>query len=147
MAYTLQQTINACLPYMEYSPLNAGTGNEPAISIASTVRSTILNPPLTWPENRAEFALTGTNALVQGQQDYTFNITDFAYLEKISLLSADGTYGFELNDIYNTYILGIPSTGTGAQAQPNAACVKFYTPGTSVSIRFLSMPIRHTREL
>lgn len=138
MAYTLQQTINWAQTYIEYSPLTAGTGNEPAISIGSMVRSTILNAPFTWPWNRAEFPFAALLALQPNVQDYVFPITDFAYLEKVSLLTADGSYGFELEDVHNTNILGIASPE--ATAQPNSAAVKFYTPGTSVAIRFLSVP-------
>jgi len=140
MGYTLQQTINWAQTFIEYSPLTAGTNSEPAISIATMVRNTILNAPFTWPWNRNEFALTGGTALIAGQQDYTVNITDFAYLEKVSLLTVDSSYGWELKDVYNTNILGIPATGTTEQAQPNAAAVKLYTPGTSVVIRFLPPP-------
>jgi hypothetical protein len=139
MAYSLQQSINWAQTYIEFSPLSAGTNNEPAISVASMVRNTILNAPMCWPWNRAEFSLTGVNALQLGVQDYTFPVTNFAYLEKISLLEpAPGTYGYELTDIYNINTLGVASTN--ATAQPKAAAVKFYVPGTSVSIRFLSNP-------
>lgn len=138
--YTLQQSIDFAKTFIEYSPLTAGVNFEPAISIGSMIRNTILNAPFTWPENRAEFVLSGATALVAGTQDYTFNITDFAYLEKVSLLSVDGTHGFELKDVYNTNILGIPATGTTEQSEPNACAVKFYTPGTSVALRFLGIP-------
>src|ERR1700677_2490217 len=142
MAYTLEQTINWSQTYIEYSPLTAGTANEPAISIASMVRSTILNSPLTWPWNRNEFLISTATPpnLTAGTQDYVFNISDFAYLEKVSLLSADGSYGYEIKNCYNTNILGVPTTGTGGQAEPNGCAVKFYTPGTSVALRFLSVP-------
>jgi len=138
--YTLYQTINYTQTFIEYSPVTAGTNLEPAISIANMIKSTMLNAPLFWPWNRNEFVLSGATALVQGQQDYIFNVTDFAYLEKVSLLTADGSYGFELKDVYNTNILGIAATATGAQAQPNAAAIKYYTPGTSIAMRFLSNP-------
>jgi hypothetical protein len=125
--------------FIQYAPLGAGTNNEPANSIATGIRNTILNSPFTWPWNRNEFILVGPTALQQGVQDYTFPITDFAYLEKVSLLSADGKYGYEVKDVYNTNTLGIPSLSTG-QAQPNAVSVKSYIPGISVSLRFLSVP-------
>ena len=143
MAYTLTQSINWAQTYIEYSPLTAGTNSEPAITMASMIRSTILNSPFTWPWNRAEYVINTPNtpaSLTAGAQDYTFTITDFAYLEKISLLSADGTYGFEIQDVHNTNILGISGTTSAAQAQPNSAAVKLYTPSTSVSLRFLSVP-------
>ena len=142
--YTLTQSINWAQTYIEYSPLNAGTSFEPALSIASMIRSTILNAPLTWAFNRGEYRINTPNtpaSLTAGIQDYVFNITDFAYLEKISLLDAAGQYGYELTDIYNTNILGIPADNNpSAQAQPNAAAVKYYSPGTNVAIRFLSVP-------
>ena len=232
MSYTLLQTINWAKPYVQYMPLYAGINFEPAISIASIVRSTILNAPFTWPWNRGEYSISSSasawisgysyavgnmvtyggstyvcitanavtswtagdwavvsaasvwaaittylvgnqvtyngvtyvcvvpvtsgnyaswateagcwaivsSSLAAGIQDYVFPITDFAYLEKISLLAADGSYGYELADVYNRNILGIAGVGTSAQAQPKAACVKLYTPGTSVAIRFLSNP-------
>ena len=132
--YTLQQSINSSQTYIQYVPLTAGVDNEPAISIGNTVLSTILTPPFTWPFNRNEFAIS----LIAGQQDYVFDVTDFAYLEKVSLLSTDGNEGFEIKSVYNINSLGIASdTQT---AQPNSASVKSYIPGTSVSIRFLSIP-------
>ena len=141
MSYTLQQTINFCQTYIEYSPLTAGTNLEPAISIANMVRNSIINPPLTWPWNRNEYLINTPNSpasLTINQQDYIFNITDFAYLETISLLSTDGNDGFQINDIYNTNTLAVASPTQ--VAQPNSASVKFYTPNTSVAIRFLSIP-------
>ena len=116
MGLTLQDTLNFCETYIQYSPLTAGTNFNPAITIASMARNTILNAPFTWSWNRNEFALTGGTALVQGTQDYVFNVADFAYLEKISLLSTDNSYGYELKDIYNTNTLGIPTTGTARTA-------------------------------
>ena len=133
--YTLTQSINWSQPYIEYVPLNVGTAWEPALSVATMVRNSILNPPFTWPFNRNEYT---SLSLVQGTQDYTASITDFAYLEKVSLLNADG-FGFELDDVYNTNILGVPSLTKG-QGQPNSCAVRYYVPNTSVSLRFLSVP-------
>lgn len=142
--YTLQNTINWAQTYIEFAPITQGVNFEPAISIATMIRNTILTAPFTWPFNRNEYAINIPNvpaSLTQGVQDYTFPITDFAYLEKLSLLSADESYGYELKDVYNTYILGIPASGdVSAQAQPNGVSVKFYNPGTSVSLRFLGVP-------
>lgn len=130
--YTLQQTINYSQTFIQYSPLTAGIGQEPATTIANTVRNTIMNSPATWPWNRAEYTAP---ALTAGTQDYTFPITDFGYLEKITLTNTDG-YQFELKNIHNTYILA-PST---EQSQPEAACVKFVNYGTNVAIRFMATP-------
>src|ERR1700693_1013909 len=59
--YTLTQTINFSQTYIEYSPLTAGAGFEPALSIASMIRSTIMNSPFTWPWNRNEWAIGSPN--------------------------------------------------------------------------------------
>src|ERR1700677_3173336 len=143
MAYTLAQSINWAGQIIRQFPLTAGTGFEPALSIGTMVRNTILNAPFTWPWNRNEYTIGPPNtpaSLTAGTQDYTFGITDFAYLEKISLLSADGSYGYELEDIHNTNILGIAGVTAAAQAQPNSAAVQLYTPGVNLSLRLLSNP-------
>ena|ERR1700727_2162624 len=137
--YTLLQSINAARPYIQYSPLNAGTGFEPAVSIGSTVRNTILNPPFYWPWNRKE---NTTLTTVIGQQDYVVNITDFGYLEKVTLkatvVNASGIFRqFEIKNIYNTYILAPSDTDNG---EPDSCCVKMVTYGTSVAIRFIAVP-------
>ena len=134
MAYTLQQSVDWAQTYIQYVPLTAGVANEPAISIGNMVMSTILAPPFTWPFNRDEFDIT----LVASQQDYTFGVTDFAYLEKVSLLSVDGNDGFELKSVYNTNSLGRATQNQ--TAQPNSVSVKQFTPGTNVDLRFLSIP-------
>lgn len=135
MSYTLQNTLNYVAGFIQGEPIYAWTGFEPACSIGTTVRNTICNAPFTWPWNRNENAIILN--LVQGQQDYTVALTDFAYLEKITLKQATGNqYQFEIKNIHNTYVLGV---GT-KQAQPDACCVKYYTPGTSVVLRFLGVP-------
>jgi hypothetical protein len=102
------------------------------------VRNTILNAPFTWPWNRNEYLISsGTPPnLVAGTQDYVFNIPDFAYLEKVSLFYADKSKAIEIQDVYNTNILGVAI----AKAEPNAAAIKYYSPGSTVAVRFLSVP-------
>lgn len=135
MSYTLQNTLNYVAGFIQGQPINAWTGFEPACSIGTTVRNTICNAPFTWPWNRNENSVILN--LVQGQQDYTVALTDFAYLEKITLQQTTGNlYQFEIKNIHNTYVLGVGSK----QAQPDACCVKYYTPGTSVTLRFLGVP-------
>jgi hypothetical protein len=139
MSYTLQQSLNFSAPFIQGQPIYAWTGFEPAVSIATTVRNTICNAPFTWAWNRNENSSLLT--LAAGQQDYTIALTDFAYLEKITLKQtianpSGNFYQYEIKNIHNTYVLG-PGT---KQAQPDACCVKYYTPGTSVSLRFLGVP-------
>jgi hypothetical protein len=136
MAYTLLQSVNFAQPFIEYAPLTAGASNEPAISIGSMVRNTLLNPPFTWGWNRAEDSSTST---VAGTQDYTINLTDFAYLEKVALTDVTGNV-FELKDVYNTNALAKGTATAGARQRPNSVSVKSVSFSTSVSIRFMGVP-------
>lgn len=132
MANTLQSTINSALPFVYYAPLNAGTNNEPAVSIANTIRNSMLSPPMTWNFNRVEDSSQQTT--VNGQ-DYTYTKTDFGFLEKASLIDSTGKV-FEIKDVYNTAAL---SQG-GDQQRPSAIAVILNTPGTSFKIRFMGIP-------
>lgn len=134
MAYTLQQSINWARTFIQYGPLTAGINNEPAISIANTVQNTICNAPLTWGWNRAEyFGLTLTTAV----QDYTVLLTDFSFLERVSLRTADTLFAYELKDVYNSDVLGV---SVSPPSQPKSVAVKFVTYGTSLALRFLGLP-------
>ncbi len=48
----LQNSINLAQTFVEYVPLTAGLGQEPAASVASMIRNSMLNPPMTWFYNR-----------------------------------------------------------------------------------------------
>lgn len=132
MAYTLNQSIAWAQSFVQFSPLTAGTGNEPALSTANMVQNTVMNAPFTWPWNRNQNSATST---VQGTQDYTFSLTDFNFLEKASLTDANNKI-WEIKDVYNTQALTISSE----QARPNAACISSLTQGTSFSLRFMAVP-------
>ena len=88
MARTLQQTINWATTFVNYLPLNVGTGNEPAMSNANHVQQLFFLPNLDpWPFNRG----TASFQTVAGVQDYTVSIMagspplpSFGYLETAS---------------------------------------------------------------
>ena len=132
MAYTLQQTINFASAFIQYSPLVAGTGSEPAISIASIIKNSILSAPLCWSFNRFEDSSLQTAV---GVQDYTIALTNFGFLEKVSLTDSKGGTQ-EIKDIYNTNAL----SKSAIQQRPSAVSVISYTPGVSVRLRFLGVP-------
>ena len=139
MSLTLLDTLNFSAGFIQGEPIYAWTGYNPAVTIATMVRNTIMNAPFTWPWNRNES--TGLLTLAAGTQDYTVALTDFAYLEKISLLATapvppSATYQYEIKNIHNTYALAAGRK----QSQPDSACVKYYTPGTNLSLRFLAVP-------
>src|SRR5690349_4050182 len=132
MAYTLQQSINWAQCFVQFDPLTAGSGNEPALSTANMIQNTIMNAPFTWPWNRAENTATPT---VIATQDYTFNLSNFNFLEKVSLTDSNGKI-FEVKDVYNTNAI----TKASEPGRPNAACVSSLTQGTSFTLRFIAVP-------
>src|ERR1700690_379709 len=133
MAYTLNQSIAWAQAMLStYIPLTAQTGSEPAISIGNMVVTFILNPPFTWPFNRAENTSTTTTA---GTQDYTIAATDFGFMESMTLTKSAKSWA--VPRIYNSANLG---TSSEQSARPEACCVRFITPGTSIAVRFLSAP-------
>lgn len=134
MAYTLNQSIAWAQSMLgSYIPLTAQTGSEPAISIANGVVSFMQNPPFTWPTNRAEDTSLTTAA---GTQDYTLSITNFGFLEKVTLKNA-ANKSWEIKRVYNNDSLGV---STEILSRPEAVSVRIITPGTNVMIRFLSAP-------
>jgi hypothetical protein len=136
MAYTVQQSISYAQTYCNYLPLAVGTGNEPALSIANEIQNMVLNAPFTWGWNRNENSATSTSA---GTQDYTLSLTDFSFLEKVTLTDPTGIV-HQVQDVYNTAALGLGDVTTAQQALPNAASVQLVTFGTSVKLRFLPVP-------
>lgn len=144
--YTLQQTINWARTFIQYSPLTAGLGGEPAITAANMVITTIDNPPFTWPWNRVENDSILT--LSANQQDYpNIALTDFSFLEKVSLATTDGPgsqpgqtpkpYSYELTDVYNNLTAGISQSG---MAEPKSVYVLSVNYGQNVTLRFLPVP-------
>lgn len=136
MSTTIQNTIDFSAPFIEYSPLAVGTGDQPAIGIANEVQNTIMNPPFTWPWNRNENSATST---VAGTQDYTFSIVDFGFLEKVSLTDSSGNI-FEALDVYNNASLATASSNVTKCGRPNGASVLLVTYGTSFKLRFSCPP-------
>ena len=134
MPYTLQQSVSFAETYIQYSPLTVGTGNEPAISIANEIQNTMTNPPLTWGWNRNENSSLTINS---SSQNYTVALTDFNFLEKVTLTDTTGNV-FEVLDIYNTAALG--KSGSNKNGRPNAVSVISVIYGTSVNLRFMSVP-------
>lgn len=136
MAYTLQQSIYWSSAFIQGSPLTAWTTNEPALSMGSMIRTMMTSAPFVWGWNRAESSATST---VAGTQDYTLSLTDFGFLEKVSLSDTAGNV-WEIKDIYNTSALAKASTLAANRQRPSAVSVKAVTYGTSVSLRFSGVP-------
>lgn len=90
----LQSTVNTAQLFLHSAPLATvgGVANEPAFTIANTVMSLILAPPLAWPWNRSTKEIT----LVVGTQDYTASIPNFGWLETASVTVNDTTFQLEI---------------------------------------------------
>lgn len=136
MSTTIQNTIDYCLTQIQYSPLSVGTANEPALTIANVIQSTVFNAPFTWGFNRAEDSSLST---VAGTQDYTVNLTDFGYLEKVTLTDPNGVV-FEVMDVYNVGALGKADASANKRGRPNSVSVILLTYGTSLKLRFIGVP-------
>jgi len=106
------------------------------MSIGNEVQNLILNAPFTWGWNRTEDSSTVTTP---GVQDYVVNLTDFSYLEKVSLTAPDGSV-YELKDVYNTLARGIADPSTLKRQRPQACCIIMVTYGTSIKVRFMGVP-------
>lgn len=133
---TIQNSIDFSQPFLLYSPISAGANNEPAITIANEVQNLVAGPPFSWAWNRGENSSTST---VAGTQDYTIPVTDFAYLEMISLTDSNNVV-YQVLDIYNNKPRGIADARKSQQSRPNGASVLQVTYGTSVKIRFMGVP-------
>jgi hypothetical protein len=132
MSLNLQNTLNWAAPFIQYSPLTAGLGQEPAVSIASMIRNSILNPPQTWYFNRN----TATFNTVVGQQDYTeASVLDFAFVEKVSIQDDQGNI-YEIKDLYNNRALS-PSS---FQQRPTAMSVESASSTAGCVFRFMGVP-------
>jgi hypothetical protein len=140
MATTIQNIIDYSLTYIQYSPLAVGTGNQPAIGIANENQFLITSAPFTWGWNRNETGPTNNpQSTTPGVQDYVFPITDFGFLEKVSLADPNGKV-FEVLNVYNTAALAIADTSVNKRARPESAAVISVNYGTSFKLRFIAVP-------
>lgn len=131
----LQQTINWAQTQVEYMPLTAGLGQEPAVSAATAIRDAFLSAPMTWYWNRASFTLASPT--VKGTQDYSVplsSVPDFGFLEKVALTDPNGKI-WEIKDIYNS----APLSPASDQQRPNGAAIQS-TTATDLLLRFIGVP-------
>ena len=77
---TIQGTLNWASAFILNRPSIgvSGTYQEPALTIANLIMSTVLSPPFAWSWNRN----TTTFTTVAGTSDYTVAMSDFGWLEK-----------------------------------------------------------------
>jgi hypothetical protein len=132
MSYTLANSITWSEAFIGALTPTVFTGSEPAMSTANTIVSLILNPPFTWPWNRA----TATQAITNGGgQDYTVSNATFGFLEACFITDTNNNV-IQLEDVFNNKALSLTSQPT----RPNAVAVQSQVYGTSFSTRFSPLP-------
>jgi hypothetical protein len=135
MSLNLQNTLNWAAPYIQGVPMTSWIGGEPALTIASMIRNSMLSAPLTWFFNRNEV----TFSTVLGQQDYTVaTMPDLAFVETVSLTDDQGNI-YTIKDVYNNLALAV----SAFQQRPSAMSVESSSIIASVlnyKLRFLGVP-------
>jgi hypothetical protein len=123
---TLQNTINWASGYIFSQPAALGAANEPAITIANTVKQAILGPPFVWRWNRAT---PGAQTLTAGTQDYAIALGTFGFLEKAWVTWASGASVQEIEQIVDVLsvetVQDQPTGRIAAQLDDNAGNITF----------------------
>jgi hypothetical protein len=73
------------MPFIGYQPVNI-SNSEPAVTAANLTKQTILGAPFKWNYNRGEFSF----ATEPNDQDYFLPLTDFGFLERVTLTDSKG---------------------------------------------------------
>jgi hypothetical protein len=81
----LQASALFSMPFLGYQPVNI-SNSEPAVTAANLTKQTILGPPFKWNYNRGEF----TFPTEPQDQDYYLPLTDFGFLERVTLTDSKG---------------------------------------------------------
>jgi hypothetical protein len=142
MAQTIQNSIDYAQTQIQYSPLNVGAANEPAITIANEIQNLFFGPPFTWGFNRAENGPATNNVLTlsPGTQDYIVPVTDFSFMETATTTDPATGETFTISDVYNTKNLSTGDVSVNKRGRPNSVSVRMVQFGTNITLRFLGVP-------
>lgn len=99
---TLGQSVGFAQTYGGFKQLTIGTNNEPAITSANIILTTLLSPPFCWNWNRASVSFP----TVVGQQDYVVSVPTYGFIEKAHYLDPTG----KISEITN--VQGVLAIGT-----------------------------------
>jgi hypothetical protein len=108
----------------------AGSYQEPALTNANWIMSTILGPPFAWQWNRGTASFT-TNA---GQSDYVVNIPTFGWLEKATYSNVNSNppiVELEISPLL---------AASGKNNPPFKICVVFDNNAGQITFRLMSIP-------
>lgn len=129
---TIQGTLNFCAAFILNRPsVNvANAYQEPALTIANLILSTVLSPPFVWQWNRNFVNVP----LVVGQSDYTVFLADFGWLEDatISLSSMNPpVVALQINPMF---------AASGKNNRPFQIAVVNDDNAGNITFRFMAIP-------
>jgi hypothetical protein len=129
---TIQGTLNYCAAFILNRPsVNvANTYQEPAITIANLILSTVLAPPFKWQWNRNFVNIP----LTVGQSDYTVPLSDFGWLEEATISFSS------LNPPVVELQIKPMMAADGVQAQPFQISVVNDDNAGNITFRFMAIP-------
>jgi len=120
------------MPFLQYQPVNI-SNNEPALTAANLTKQTMLSAPFKWPWNRGTFHVDLDPGETQWAQDYTFDLPDFGYTEKIWLTDGDD----KVNEITN---IVQSLAGESAIKRPSSAAMNLVETDGTVTLRLNTLP-------
>lgn len=126
---SVQNTIDWVEPTLRFMPLDIGVGGEPSLSNANLVKQIILGPPFCWRWNRTSAA---TFATVAGTQDYIRTLSDFGFLEKVSLTAAGESFEVPVTN----GLLG----ASAERSRPEHVSTQIDDNAGNITFRFLNVP-------
>lgn len=103
---TLGGSINWAQSFGGFKQLTIGTANEPAITSANIILTTVLSPPFCWNWNRDSVTFPAAT----GVQDYVVDNPTFGFIEKASFIAVATVTGTVLDNNIMTYSMSIPFT-------------------------------------
>jgi hypothetical protein len=133
---TIQGTINWAAAFILNRPATgvAGAFQEPGLTLANLIMSTILSPPFAWQWNRA----TTTFSVTQGTSDYPVVMNDFGYLEKATITygTVPNVYTNPVYELENSTIMA----AEGVQNRPFKICPLLDDNAGNITWRLFPIP-------
>jgi hypothetical protein len=120
------------MPFLGYQPVNISNG-EPAITAANLTKQTMLGAPMKWPWNRGSFEIELDPTLNTWPQDYSVDLPDYGFLEKVWL--TDPTGGVKE--------ISVISQGLAAESavkRPSSATIQTVADDGFVTLRLNALP-------
>ena len=129
---TIQNTLDWCRAYILNRPSSgvSNIANEPGLTNANLIMSTILSPPFAWQWNRT----VKTFSTVAGISDYYISLPDYGWLEKATIYNAAQTPSTVEIQISNVL------TASGKQNRPFQISPVFDDNAGNITFRLFPIP-------